>query len=108
MSATLPNLDLLSSWLNASLYQTNFRPIPLVECIKFENKIFDNSFKLLKTIQINDKIEQDADQLLNLTYETMSQKLGVLVFCPTKSRCEAIAESIAKMNYSKVNGNQSK
>lgn len=100
MSATLPNLNLLSNWLNASLYQTSFRPVPLIEQIKYGNNLFDNSFNLLRQVELFKDIDNDNDLLLHLTYETIRLNLGVLIFCPAKARCETIAENIAKMLYS--------
>jgi replicative superfamily II helicase len=32
MSATLPNITQLSTWIGASLYETDYRPVPLTEC----------------------------------------------------------------------------
>ena len=100
MSATLPNLRLLADWLEASLYQTQFRPIALKECIKYENCIYDKELQLLKKIDRDPRIENDPDLLSHLVLETIMQKLGVLVFCPTKARCETLAENIARSIYS--------
>ena len=51
MSATLPNLDLLARWLNADLYKTDFRPVPLTETIKMGNAIYSNSFHKLRHME---------------------------------------------------------
>jgi hypothetical protein len=34
MSATLPNMGAVSTWLGAELYETDFRPVPLVHMLK--------------------------------------------------------------------------
>jgi DNA polymerase theta len=99
MSATLPNLKTLSEWLKATLYQTNFRPIQLNERIKFESNIYDKDMNLMSKIEIDNRIENDNDLLSHLVLETIKKRNGVLVFCPTKSRCEVIAENIARTIY---------
>ena len=50
MSATLPNLDLLAAWLNADLYRTDYRPVPLTECFKMGTALYDSSLNLLRDI----------------------------------------------------------
>ncbi len=100
MSATLPNLEVLADWLQASLYQTQFRPIALKECVKYDNCIYDKNMHLLRKISQDPCIENDPDLLSHLVLETIMQKLGVLVFCPTKARCETLAENIARSIYS--------
>ena len=56
MSATLPNLDLLANWLDADLYQTEYRPVPLAEHIKIGQNLFDASFHLVREIRPEVKI----------------------------------------------------
>jgi DNA polymerase theta len=48
MSATLPNLDLLARWLNAELYSTNYRPVPLMEWVKIGSNVYDGSLNLVR------------------------------------------------------------
>lgn len=50
MSATLPNLDLLAQWLNADLYRTEYRPVPLSECVKIGTAIYDSGMNLVRDI----------------------------------------------------------
>lgn len=43
MSATLPNVDQAANWLDAVLYQTDFRPVELKQMIKIDNVVRDKS-----------------------------------------------------------------
>lgn len=86
MSATLPNLKVLSEWLDAILYQTNFRPVSLLECIKYETVVYDKNNETVSQINVDSRIENDPDNLAQLVLETIVNRLGVLVFCPTKAR----------------------
>lgn len=86
MSATLPNLKVLSEWLDAILYQTNFRPVSLLECIKYETAVYDKNNEKVSQINVDSRIENDPDNLAQLVLETIVNRLGVLVFCPTKAR----------------------
>jgi replicative superfamily II helicase len=53
MSATLPNLELLSSWIDAELVVTDFRPVPLIEHICFNGKIFDQFIKQVRDVKVD-------------------------------------------------------
>ncbi|XP_067215522.1 DNA polymerase theta isoform X2 [Linepithema humile] len=95
MSATLPNLTLLAKWLNAELYKTEFRPIPLNECCKIGANIYDNKLNLVRTLAELAELGTDVDNILQLCIETISSGHSVLIFCPTKKWCEKLAEQIA-------------
>ncbi|KAJ6658252.1 hypothetical protein lerEdw1_020524 [Lerista edwardsae] len=99
MSATLPNLDLLASWLNAELYHTDFRPVPLVEQLKIGSKIYDSSVKVVREIQPMLHVKGDEDHVVSLCYETVQDGHSVLVFCPSKNWCEKLADIIAREFY---------
>ena len=100
MSATLPNLRSLADWLQATLYVTDFRPIALVERLKYEARLYDADASVCpdEEIRVDARIEHaDLDLMFHLVRETIAQRLGVLIFCPTKARCEAVAENIARI-----------
>uniref|UniRef100_A0A8D0GJD7 DNA polymerase theta n=1 Tax=Sphenodon punctatus TaxID=8508 RepID=A0A8D0GJD7_SPHPU len=89
MSATLPNLNLLASWLNAELYHTDFRPVPLMEWVKIGSNIYDSSMKLVREFQPMLKAKGDEDSVVSL----------FLVFCPSKNWCEKLADIVAREFY---------
>lgn len=60
MSATLPNLSLLASWLCAELYQTDYRPVPLQEHLKVGCNIYDKDLSVVRqfTPALNVKVSE--------------------------------------------------
>ncbi|XP_032336025.1 DNA polymerase theta isoform X2 [Camelus ferus] len=99
MSATLPNLELVASWLNAELYHTDFRPVPLLESVKIGNSIYDSSMKLVREFQPMLQVKGDDDHVVSLCYETILDNHSVLLFCPSKKWCEKLAHVIAREFY---------
>ncbi|XP_015182607.1 PREDICTED: DNA polymerase theta [Polistes dominula] len=99
MSATLPNLTLLADWLDAELYKTEFRPIPLHEQCKIGKSIYDNKLKLLRNLVSSSELLMDTDDILQLCMETISDGKSVLIFCPTKNWCEKLAYQVALTFY---------
>ncbi|XP_054019304.1 DNA polymerase theta [Dryobates pubescens] len=100
MSATLPNLGLLASWLDAELYCTDFRPVPLKEWVKIGSHIYDSSMNLVREFQPKLQLKGDEDHVVSLCYETVCDGHSVLLFCPSKNWCEKLADIIAREFYS--------
>jgi DNA polymerase theta len=105
MSATLPNLELLTRWLKADLYKTDFRPVPLVEMVKIGNTLYGQDRKPIRTLSLETGDKSDENNIFPLVFETIMNGHGVLIFCPTKKHCETMAESIGKKIY-QINSNQ--
>ncbi|XP_030850352.1 DNA polymerase theta [Strongylocentrotus purpuratus] len=104
MSATLPNLDLLARWLDADLYRTDFRPVPLTEHVKIGKAVFDSSMSKVREVKPPFEVKVDEDQVFSLCLETISKGNGVLVFCPTKNWCEKLCEMMAREIYNMHQG----
>ncbi|GFY64631.1 DNA polymerase theta [Trichonephila inaurata madagascariensis] len=107
MSATLPNLNVLSTWLDSELFKTDFRPVPLQEMVKIGSILYDAKTKAVcRDLQKNTvSFSGDLDHTLYLTIETVAAGHGVLIFCPSKNWCENLATTIAKEIYTVGNPN---
>lgn len=57
-------------WLQAALYQTDFRPVPLEEYIKVGNTIYDKQMDVVRTIsKTADLSGKDPDHIVELCNE---------------------------------------
>ena len=98
MSATLPNLDTLSEWLEGELYCTDFRPVPLQEMVKVGSTLYDTNFQKIRELP-GAELGNDEDDIVQLCEETVTSGHSVLVFCPTKQWCETLARAIAAATF---------
>jgi len=91
MSATLPNLGKLASWMQAVLYTTDWRPVPLTSYAVVDNDVYDDQLKnILRTVRGN-----KDDVVATLVEETTQDGHAVIVFCPSKAGCEMCAKMLA-------------
>ncbi|KAA0187063.1 hypothetical protein HAZT_HAZT008600 [Hyalella azteca] len=113
MSATLPNVSLLAEWLDAALYVTDHRPVPLTHLLLNEGSLFTTDMKLIQKLPyeksakvtviahffISFVIGQDPDGVLGLCVQTLLEGFSVLVFCASRARTESLAVAIARHVY---------
>jgi len=103
MSATISNLNQLGEWLNAEIYETIFRPIPLEEYIKIESILYNKQFLPIRQLQFSDQWNQgDNEGITEIIWNVIEHNCrSVLVFCSTKHWCEILAKLLAK-NFRKI------
>ena len=107
MSATLPNVQSVATWLGAKLFETSYRPVVLRQFVKVGNAIKDENGAVVRTLGnipsaqgksslINWNMEKDPDHVAWLTDETVCEGHSVLIFCGTRGACETTAEFLTK------------
>ncbi|XP_062109140.1 helicase and polymerase-containing protein TEBICHI [Humulus lupulus] len=97
MSATMPNVGAVADWLQAALYQTDFRPVPLEEYIKVGNTIYNKNMDIVRTIsKAADLGGKDPDHVVELCNEVVQEGHSVLIFCSSRKGCESTARHISK------------
>ncbi|KAA8521778.1 hypothetical protein F0562_012451 [Nyssa sinensis] len=97
MSATLPNVAAVADWLQAALYQTDFRPVPLEEFIKVGNTIYNKKMDIVRTIsKAADLGGKDPDHIAELCNEVVQEGHSVLLFCSSRKGCESTARHVTK------------
>ncbi|XP_078428981.1 MUS308 and mammalian DNA polymerase-like protein isoform X2 [Wolffia australiana] len=97
MSATMPNVAAVADWLQAALYQTEFRPVPLKEYIKVGTSIFTKELDLVWKIPENaNHGGKDPDHVVKLCDEVVQEGHSVLIFCSSRKGCESTAKHVAK------------
>ena len=101
MSATLPNVDQIASWLQAELFISKERPVPLEHLVLVGSELKNRNLESVREIDAlpkKDGIEiEDDDMIGALSWEVVSHDHSVLIFCPTKRSCEQTAEKLAKL-----------
>eukprot|EP01018_Ginkgo_biloba_P001647 Gb_33083 [translate_table: standard] len=109
MSATMPNVAAVASWLQAALFETEFRPVPLDEYIKVGNAVYSKTMEVVRTIRKGaDLGGKDPDHVIELCNEVVQEGHSVLLFCSSRKACETTARHVAKFLkefsiHSKVN-----
>ncbi|XP_018451900.2 helicase and polymerase-containing protein TEBICHI isoform X2 [Raphanus sativus] len=98
MSATMPNVGAVADWLQAALYQTEFRPVPLEEYIKVGNTIYNKKMEVVRTIpKAANMGGKDPDHIIELCNEVVQEGNSVLIFCSSRKGCESTARHISKL-----------
>ncbi|MAG21914.1 MAG: hypothetical protein CL943_01230 [Candidatus Diapherotrites archaeon] len=91
LSATIPNAEELSDWLEAELAKSNYRPIPLREGVYFNDEI---KYANRKTESLGDgnPVEAIVDDTLH------KKKKQALIFANTRRNAEGMAKKLSTLS----------
>lgn len=106
MSATIGNLHDIAKFLNADVFQRQFRPVELAEYVKLGNMLYKIQWTAEGVEVVPDRdlaydysaaaVSLDPDLLGGLVSEVVPGG-SCLVFCPTKRNCENVAVLLCKL-----------
>ncbi|CAD5113342.1 DgyrCDS2518 [Dimorphilus gyrociliatus] len=103
MSATLPNLHVLATWLDAQLYKTSFRPVPLYERVNCGNLVYESttveSYEAPKVYLDKILTKEEDRRIVGFCRQTINLGGGVLIFCYSRDWCETLSNTIAHSFY---------
>ena len=94
MSATISNVHVVAEWLNAVLYRTDHRPVPLDEYFVRGDKVTkaDGTFvRALGTTAVGSNVH-DNYSVCALVQESLTNGHSVIVFCCSRNSCERMAQ----------------
>ncbi|KAL4540938.1 hypothetical protein Ndes2526B_g05493 [Nannochloris sp. 'desiccata'] len=117
MSATLPNIRQIANWLDAALYVSDHRPVPLTQYLKRGREMLTlpaaapvvevpgeaagaavaPAAPLVCVRQLPPATKDDPDHVAHLTRETVDDGHSVLIFCGFKKACLWEAKRLAKL-----------
>ena len=97
LSATVPNIADLAQWLDADLYVTHFRPIPLSEFVVSGGRVCNKQGECVRQLVFEEEKDRslDPDGVGLLCLEAVGAHKSALVFCATKKSTQHCAQLIA-------------
>ncbi|CAK1551516.1 unnamed protein product [Leptosia nina] len=111
MSATIGNLPDLATFLQAEVFQRQFRPVELTEYVKLGSVLHrivwsSNGMELVPDRQLAFNYTEagcrlDPDMVGGLVSEVVPRD-SCLVFCPTKRNCQSVAALLCNMQRSEM------
>lgn len=91
LSATIQNAADLAIWLNATLIESEWRPVPLKEGVLHNSKI------TYETGEIDDVKKKKKSALDNLLIQSLSAKGQVLIFVNTRRSTASVARNLGRI-----------
>jgi len=95
LSATMPNSEQISKWINSETVKSDYRPVPLYEgiyhngLIRFEGKE-------------NREVEKRSRELDTVVKETLERNEQSIVFANTRNNAESNAKRASKLTRRKI------